>query len=111
MSKKSKHNQCLEKVIKNLHIIGEYDNLRFMLKEPVWYRGRTKDKEKMCDLILGYDWGVVPVEIKGSVLYEGKAVRQLKMANRFVNECFGLSCVYGKIVYYSGEFKFNRFNF
>jgi len=69
------------------------------LREPMWYK--HGDLTKMCDIIIGHNDYVVPVEVKSTKAYQQKAIIQLNKGKQFVNEEFKLIVPYGKIVYYS----------
>ena len=102
MTRKNIHEKTLESII-NLPSIIEEDlkDINFIFKEPIWLHHNSNDKQKMCDLIIGYKNHAIPVEIKGTENYRHKALMQVEQGKKFIKNELGLFVPYGKIVYYA----------
>lgn len=111
MTKKenSKHYKCLQRLEHHLNLIDEDSKLvRSVLIEPHWYRRNKCEEISLCDMIIMYDYFVVPVEVKCSLAKRDKALQQIWNGLHYAKEILGYKAPYGKFVTYNKRINYEK---
>ena len=104
------HSFYLEELIHNLGKVGENTGrIRWLVKEPTYYRITSHNQKPMCDILIGYvDGSARPLELKGSPLKREHAITQLACGVELLNSWGYDSIRDGKIVYYThGQYTYD----
>jgi len=106
-----KHDQNLERIIKDLSLIDEdVMDVKFIMKEGIYLQDNSTFYKKMCDLLIGfYNEEGLCLELKRGESQSNKAILQLTSGRRLMRDTFGYDIVRGKIAYYgSGRIKYEE---
>lgn len=105
MKKERKHDVSLERLVNRLSDIGQETPLS-VITEPVWLYKDNYGQHKLCDMILIYHSGDVPVELKASFKYMLRAKEQLRKGKLYIHNVlkheymgYGVYAVYNKDKY------------
>ena len=98
----NKHSYYLEKIINRPYLIKENKaSIEWILSEGIWMPNKSTQLNILCDLIfVYYDKTAVAVELKASRKHKNHAKDQIYAGGEFITDVLGLTCKYGKIVYY-----------
>jgi len=98
------HDYYLDCLVNRLHKVNEDPReIEWILKDGIWLREKRNIRRSLCDLILVYQDGIaVPIELKGSMAKERKAISQLNAGHEFIEQVLHLKSIYGKFVVYLG---------
>jgi hypothetical protein len=109
----ARHKYYLDMLVESLEDIDESrQDASWIMKEGIWYRPHSLDKEKLCDLIVVYKLYAVPIELKGSIHQEHKAGVQIRYGKRFIEQELKMTAPYGKIVIFDhGRYETHKKNF
>jgi hypothetical protein len=109
----SRHKYYLDMLVEALEEVDESrQDAVWIMKEGIWYRPNSLDREKLCDLIIVYPNYAVPMELKGSWHQRHKAFEQIRYGKRFIDEEIHKPVHYGKMVVYDeGKYDYLRREF
>ena len=100
--KRNNHRYHLDHLVDNLQIIGEDPHdIAWVMKEGVWLRDNSTNRNKFCDIIAVYQNGLaVPIELKSSNADLVYAQVQIDQGRMFIEDVLGLTVEHGKLVTY-----------
>jgi hypothetical protein len=95
----ARHKYYLDMLVEALEEVDESrQDASWIMKEGIWYRPQSLDKEKLCDLIVVYPNYAVPIELKGSWEQKRKGMVQLDYGKKFIDTEIHKPVYYGKLV-------------
>ena len=95
----SKHTSALKEIRNRPELIGEDPRtIRDIILEPTWRKG--PDLKTMPDIIIVHKKYTIECEVKASEIHFSKAMSQLEMGKKYIEEFMGLPFGYGKFAKY-----------